>query len=578
VIGRYELLLPIARGGMGTVHLARMRGMGGFERDVALKLAHDHLDPDLATQDLFAEAKIAARLRHPNVVPVLDVGEDDGRPYIVMDYVEGDSLAGLLKGAPKITGEPMPIAIGLRAITDSLSGLHAAHELVNEDGTPLTLVHRDFSPQNVLVGLDGLARLTDFGVAKLLARQDTTRSGVVKGKVRYMSPEQARGEKLDRRCDVWAAGVVLWEMLARKKLFTGDNDANVLLKIVTEPPKKLREIDPEIHPALEEVVAGALEHDLAKRTATARALRQDLVKAIRDAGLDIEQEDVAAFATKIAGDAVAERRTKAAAVARATALKTSPSKDNLPISDHTEVMIGAPVAAPPPPRPRAPDTMRIRERPPPPPPSSSHAPESETTSGAASLVSSGAVPPWKAALPQYEVVMAMLQKQPLYVALAGGCVALLFVGAILIVVSLARRHGDAPPAVATTSPAASAGVMAAASIIAESQPAPSVRAAPAPQPPPVETAHTRAVELRGNADIKEIRYLDKSIAVEPPRALVMLSIPDAELAVEAIAVDGRKASARLGQDAAAVSFAFAPKPVPAAPGDGLAPSPYKGKK
>jgi serine/threonine-protein kinase len=567
VIGRYELLLPIARGGMGTVHLARMRGMGGFERDVALKLAHEHLDPEFATQDLFGEAKIAARLRHPNVVPVLDVGEDDGLPYIVMDYVEGDSLAGLARSAPKITGEPMPIKIGLHAIADSLSGLHAAHELVNEDGTPLSLVHRDFSPQNVLVGLDGLARLTDFGVAKLLARQDTTRSGVVKGKVRYMSPEQARGEPLDRRCDVWAAGIVLWELLARKKLFTGENDANVLLKIVTEKPKPLREVDPEIHPALEAVVAAALDHDLKKRTPNARTLRQDLVKATREAGLEIEQEDVAAFVMRIAGDAVTERRAKATAIARATA-----SKANEPIADKTEVMIGAPVVPPPAPTPRA---ALPRPRPPPPrkPPQQHHSngPESDTTSGAASLVTPGSPPRTIAGLPisipQYDVLMAMLQKQPLYVALAGGFVALLFVGAILIVASLVRRHGDAPVATAPPSPlvapAASAGAIAAASIIAESAIATPAPPSTVPRVATVtDVSHTRVVELKGNVDIKEVRYLDKTIAVEPPRQIVVLTLPDTELAVDAVATDGRKTSTKLSDDAGSASLTFAPRAAP----------------
>ncbi|HEY8074599.1 MAG TPA: serine/threonine-protein kinase, partial [Labilithrix sp.] len=570
----------------GTVHLARMRGMGGFERDVALKLAHEYLDAELATTDLFEEARIAARLRHPNVVPVLDVGEDDGKPWIVMEYVEGDSLSGLAKAAPRVTGEPMPTGILLRAIADALSGLHAAHELTAEDGTTLTLVHRDFSPQNVLVGLDGLARLTDFGVAKLLARSDSTRSGIVKGKVRYMSPEQARGEKLDRRCDVWAAGVVLWEMLARKRLFTGDADAAILLKIVTERAPLLRTVDPSIHPSLEAAVAGALEPDLEKRTASARTLRHALVKATREAGLEVEQEDVATFVTKIVGDAVAERRSKAASIARATSARAKPQ----PIVDETEIMLGAPVAPPPsddvmktrplpPPVPPPMRTPRVRPPPPPRPDPDAHGPESETTSGASSLVASGARPALRSPEPPPRIKeqiertlqsgLAFVRKQPpLYVGLGGACAALLFVGFVLIVASVAKGKRDgvaaadsssaprAPLAASAASAGAAAGgeIAARANAIAPPPPVPPV-ADPAASVAPAE--HMHVVELRStNGDIREVRYAGKVITVAPPRGVVVLQLPDSDLFVEAVATDGRHAGGTLAGDAASMSLTF----------------------
>src|SRR5262245_34519927 len=210
-LGRYEVLLPIASGGMATVYLACSTGMAGFEREVALKLTHAHLrdSPEFVTA-LIDEARLAGRIRHPNVVSVLDVAEDPEGLFIIMDYIEGESLAGLQRILRK-RDIRMPLDVALRILDDILEGLHAAHELTENDGSPMHLVHRDVTPHNVLVGLDGISRLTDFGVAKAVTRLTQTASGLVKGKVAYMAPEQAEGTELDRRCDVWAAGVVAWE-------------------------------------------------------------------------------------------------------------------------------------------------------------------------------------------------------------------------------------------------------------------------------------------------------------------------------------------------------------------------------
>src|SRR5262245_38036654 len=157
-VGRYELLLPIGSGGMASVYLARVRGVGGFERDVALKLLHAHLQeiPEFATE-LIDEAKIASGVRHPNVVQVVDVGDDPNGIYLVMEYIEGDTLSGLSRTATA-EGDPLPFRIGVRILCDALAGLHAAHELRDAEGQLAALVHRDFSPQNILVGIDGAAR------------------------------------------------------------------------------------------------------------------------------------------------------------------------------------------------------------------------------------------------------------------------------------------------------------------------------------------------------------------------------------------------------------------------------------
>ena len=216
-VGRYELLLPVGTGGMATVYLARVSVVEGVFRQVALKLMHPSVQADSDNAvSLLEEAKLAAQIRHPNVVTVVEVGDSPHGIFLVMDYVEGDTLSGLRRTRRKQGGQ-LPPNIAGRIMLDSLAGLHAAHELKDELGQPLHLVHRDFSPQNILVGTDGISRLTDFGVAKAAGRSNVTKSGIIKGKVAYMSPEQALGKEVDRRCDVWAAGVVCWELLAGQR-------------------------------------------------------------------------------------------------------------------------------------------------------------------------------------------------------------------------------------------------------------------------------------------------------------------------------------------------------------------------
>ncbi|MFO0572048.1 MAG: serine/threonine-protein kinase, partial [Polyangiaceae bacterium] len=308
-VGRYVLLLPIASGGMGTVFLARTRGIGGFERDVALKLSHSHLKSPEFTVALLDEVILAAGIRHPNVVSVLDVGEDPYGLFVVMEYVEGDSLSGVARRAKK-AGKPLPVPIALRLMDDALGGLHAAHELLDADGNHAGLVHRDFSPQNILVGVDGLAKLTDFGVAKALGRLSQTTSGAIKGKVAYMSPEQARGDALDRRVDIWAAGVVTWELLTGTRLYKGIPDAVALLKIVSERPPRVRMLNSSIPAELDEVVAKALDPDLDTRLKTADELAQELARAARQTVGMAERREVATLVKELLGPALASRRGK----------------------------------------------------------------------------------------------------------------------------------------------------------------------------------------------------------------------------------------------------------------------------
>jgi eukaryotic-like serine/threonine-protein kinase len=303
-IGRYDLLLPIASGGMATVYLACVRGPMGFEAEVALKLTHPHLRESTEfAADLLEEAKLAVRIRHRNVAAVIDAGVDPLGVYLVMEYVEGDTLSGLNKAS-----KPLPKKMAMRVLVDALAGLHAAHELLDEDGKLLGVVHRDFTPHNILVGTDGVARLTDFGIAKAATRLSHTRTGFVKGKIGYMSPEQARGSLVDRRCDVWAAGVIAWEVLAGKRLHAVEDDVAVLLKVATETPPRLRTVEPSIHPEIDEAVASALDRNMETRCPSALALSRRLGAACKEHGLLAETEEVAEWIRLMAGAKLAGRR------------------------------------------------------------------------------------------------------------------------------------------------------------------------------------------------------------------------------------------------------------------------------
>jgi serine/threonine-protein kinase len=259
-VDRYELVGEIASGGMATVYLARLTGVGGFQRFVAIKRLHPHLATEKEFVEMFLdEARIAARIHHPNVVPILEVGASAVGYYLVMEYIEGDTLARLLARAAT-RGKRLPVGIALRIALDMLAGLHAAHELRDDTGEAVHLVHRDVSPQNVLVGVDGISRITDFGVARAASRLTATRVGQLKGKIAYMAPEQAAGEEaIDRRADVFAAGIVVWEELAAKRLFKAENEAATLSRVMTEAIAPLTTIVPSLSTALSNVVLRALE-------------------------------------------------------------------------------------------------------------------------------------------------------------------------------------------------------------------------------------------------------------------------------------------------------------------------------
>ncbi len=312
-LGRYEVILPIASGGMATVSLAQSRGSGGFERYVAIKLTHPHLSglEDALMADLLEEAKLAVRIRHPNIVQTLDVGERGASLFLVMDYVEGDSLSGLIKRARK-AGIELPLGMQMRVLCDALAGLHAAHELKDEDGVSLDLVHRDVSPQNILVGTDGMARLADFGIARTSSRAQQTQPGAVKGKVAYMPPEQVQGGELDRRCDVWAAGVIAWELVAKRRLFEQTDQLVVAVQLLNDPIPLVRSVNPGAPAALELAISQALQKDRSARTSSAAAFRTALLDACKSSGITLfDHEEVGALVERLTRASLDARHKKA---------------------------------------------------------------------------------------------------------------------------------------------------------------------------------------------------------------------------------------------------------------------------
>jgi serine/threonine protein kinase len=308
-VDRYELMGEIASGGMATVYLARLTGMGGFQRFVAMKRLHPHLANEKEFVEMFLdEARIAARIHHPNVVPILEVGASQVGYYLVMEYIEGDTLARMLARAAS-SGKKLPVSIALRVAIDMLSGLHAAHELHDDQNLPVNLVHRDVSPQNVLVGQDGIARITDFGVARAASRLTATRVGQLKGKIAYMAPEQAAGsEELDRRADVFSSGIVIWEALAQKRLFKAENEAATLSRVITEPVPLLFQIAPQVSKEVSGVVMRALDRDRDKRFPNSAAFADALEAAAALKDRVATPRELAAYVNEVMGQEIAQQR------------------------------------------------------------------------------------------------------------------------------------------------------------------------------------------------------------------------------------------------------------------------------
>ncbi|MDD9934905.1 MAG: serine/threonine-protein kinase [Myxococcales bacterium] len=308
MIGRYEILAQIAQGGMGSVYLARLEGVGGFQRLFAIKLLHPHLAAEERfISMLLDEARLAARIHHPNAVGILDVGECPYGHYLVMEYVDGFTLGDVLTH-DEVQGTRR-LRLGLRILADAMNGLDAAHRLQDDEGNPLQIVHRDVSPQNILVGVDGVGRITDFGVAHAAERITSSRPGTIKGKPCYMAPEQARGLELDARADIFALGIVLWEVLTDERLFySPGGDTAALLKLLGEeivPPSAKNAAVPE---ALDAVCMRALQRDPKQRYRGAREMVGEMVAAAQAAGLIAPSHEVGEALGTLFADKLESRR------------------------------------------------------------------------------------------------------------------------------------------------------------------------------------------------------------------------------------------------------------------------------
>jgi serine/threonine protein kinase len=294
--GRYVVIKWLARGGMADLYLARQDGVGGFEKLVVVKRVLDELAGDAEiTAMLGDEARLGAQLQHPNIVQVHELGEQDGRAFYVMEFLEGENLRALWRRViPVMRRFPVPIAIAIvRAVA---AALHYAHEARDLSGRRLDVIHRDVSPHNVIITYHGAIKLVDFGIAKAQNRRSQkTRTGALKGKLSYMSPEQARARPLDRRSDVFSLGIVLWELLCGVRLFERGGDFDTMRAIIEEPILPVSVHLPEVPPELEAIVQRALTRELDLRYPTARALDEALEQVVLDHGLQVSDLQISEF-------------------------------------------------------------------------------------------------------------------------------------------------------------------------------------------------------------------------------------------------------------------------------------------
>jgi serine/threonine protein kinase len=301
-LGKYEIVKRLAKGGMAEIFLARASGLPGFQRMVVVK----RILPVLACKADFLEmflneARIAATLQHPNVVQMYDVGVVDGDYFIAMEYLHGEDVRSL-QNALHRERQRMPLEHVLQIVIGVCAGLHYAHEKLGFDGQPLSIVHRDVSPQNVIVTFDGGVKLLDFGVAKAASNAHETRCGVVKGKIPYMSPEQCRGAPLDRRSDLYSVGIILYELTLGRRLYSDGTEFEILKRIAERPVTPPRVIEPDYDERLEHIVMRALAKDPARRYQTARALQMDLEDLARQRGMYMSAISLSQFMAHVFGD------------------------------------------------------------------------------------------------------------------------------------------------------------------------------------------------------------------------------------------------------------------------------------
>ena len=298
LFGRYRLESEISKGGMGRVYLAKLEGAHGFQKLVAVKVIHPHLAGDRHMLSMFLdEARVASLINHVNVCAVQDFGAQEGVPYLVMEHLDGASLADVLKSSSALTPQ-----LAARIVAEAARGLHAAHELRGEDGKSLNVVHRDVSPQNLFLLREGAVKVLDFGIARMKGRLAQTQATELKGKIAYMAPEQISRTNVDRRADLWALGVVLWESTLGRRLFEGENFLHKIDRVLEAPIPRPRDFDRSFPQSLEDIVMGALERDVERRPASAAAFADDLERYLYSTGTPCGAAQVAAFMKECLAD------------------------------------------------------------------------------------------------------------------------------------------------------------------------------------------------------------------------------------------------------------------------------------
>jgi len=351
--GKYTLVARLGRGGMAEVFLGFASGPAGFRKPLVIKRILADLQSDDRLVDMFFdEARLAARLHHPHVVQTYEVGRIDGVHFLAMEYLEGQPLHRILRRCSHRKTN-MPAAIAARIAVDALDGLQYAHDLKDFDGTPLGVVHRDISPQNVFVTYDGVVKVLDFGIAKSLTQVVQTRTGAIKGKYAYMAPEQAKGTDVDPRADVWAMGVVLFESVTGQRLFKGETDLATLQASLKAPIPRLADVMPGASPLLGRVIERALTRDLDRRYASAEAMKEDLEHFIRAQPAPVGRQELSKYLRKAFGDVIEEHRQLLSACMQARDVSSPSIEAPPPRSSSSGVLAstvtGSASSAPPPP-------------------------------------------------------------------------------------------------------------------------------------------------------------------------------------------------------------------------------------
>lgn len=317
-LGRYELLARLATGGMGEIFLARLEGAAGFEKLFVVKRILPHLADDARfRQMLIAEARLASKLSHANICQVYELGETDGQLYIVMEYLEGVTLLPLLRKLSKEQGQ-LDFGFVGGVIQQTTDALHYAHELKDRSGEVLGIVHRDVTPSNIFLTEAGVAKVLDFGIAKVKDASANTQTGTVKGKYAYMAPEQLRGTTLDRRADVFALGVVIYEMLALRRLFQRKTDYLTFRAVMEQPIPDIRRYRPDVPDALAVVMAQALDRDPLKRVESARQLGSMVLDALSPLGRVWTQGEIGDYVRREFADDITKRQAQVATAVHKT--------------------------------------------------------------------------------------------------------------------------------------------------------------------------------------------------------------------------------------------------------------------